>query len=82
MSTRLQIIINDKELHSVKHASKQAHCSVSDWVRARIREGLERETPKSKETVLAAILKFAKYSGPTGDMDQILAEIERGRTEP
>ena len=36
----------------------------------------EREAVKRR---IAAVLRFARFSGPTGDIDQLLAEIERGR---
>ena len=32
------------------------------------------------EQRVAAVLRFARFSGPTGDIDQLLAEIERGRS--
>ncbi|MDE2695904.1 MAG: hypothetical protein OXH97_05235 [Chloroflexota bacterium] len=33
-------------------------------------------TPEQR---IAAVLRFARFSGPTGDIDQLLDEIERGR---
>ena len=32
------------------------------------------------EERIAAVLRFARFIGPTGDIDQLLSEIERGRT--
>lgn len=37
----------------------------------------EHLTPEQR---IAAVLRFARFAGPTGDIDQILAEIERGRS--
>ena len=31
------------------------------------------------EQRIAAVLRFARFAGPTGDIDQLLGEIERGR---
>jgi hypothetical protein len=31
---------------------------------------------------IAAILRFARFEGPTGDIDELLADIERGRELP
>ena len=33
----------------------------------------------SVEERLRAVLRFARFEGPTGDIDRMLAEIERGR---
>lgn len=41
-----------------------------------------RARPEEREAVerrIAAVLRFARFAGPTGDIDQLLTEIERGR---
>jgi len=38
------------------------------------------EQQVAPEERIAAVLGFARFTGPTGDIDQLLSEIERGRT--
>ena len=38
------------------------------------------EQQVAPEERIAAVLRFARFAGPTGDIDQLLSEIERGRT--
>ena len=38
------------------------------------------EQQVAPEQRIAAVLRFARFTGPTGDIDQLLSEIERGRT--
>lgn len=80
MSFRLQILIPDNEYREVVKASKKEAKKISEWVRESIRSRLKFTRPESPEIKLARILKFAKYQGPTADIDQMLAEIEKGRT--
>ena len=42
-----------------------------------VRDSLRRTV--AAEQRIAAVLRFARFAGPTGDIDQLLAEIERGR---
>jgi hypothetical protein len=37
---------------------------------------------RTVEERIAAVLRFARFSGPTGDIDQILAEIGPWAIEP
>lgn len=47
-----------------------------------VRESLARtvaEEQMDPEQRIAAVLRFARFSGPTGDIEELLREIERGR---
>jgi hypothetical protein len=47
-------------------------------VRRTLREARSRQPVHEPQWKLKAVRKAAKYSIPTGDIDQMLAEIERG----
>ncbi len=79
MSKRLQVLLPEDEFEQLQQASKSANKTVAEWVRESIRVKLREQRPKSPEKRLALILKFASHSGPTGSIEQILAEIEAGR---
>jgi hypothetical protein len=55
--------------------------TVSEWVRRSLRDASRRQTSGKAEERLAAIRVAAAYSFPTADIDDMLAEIERGYTE-
>jgi Arc/MetJ-type ribon-helix-helix transcriptional regulator len=50
--------------------------SVSQWIRQALRAPLERERAVARK--LEAVRRAAKCSCPSGDIEQMLAEIEKG----
>jgi hypothetical protein len=48
-----------------------------------VREGVRRvvaeQAAVDPDRRIAAVLKFARFAGPTGDVDELLADIEHGR---
>ena len=81
MSTRLQVILSEHEAASLKELAAREGVSVSEWVRRSLREASRRQTSGKSEERLAAISVGAAYSFPTADIDDMLAEIERGYVE-
>ena len=80
MSKRLQILMPDDEYRAVASAARRRGQPITQVVRDSLRRTLaEEHDTEDPERRIAAILRFARFSGPTGDIDQILAEIERGR---
>lgn len=82
MSKRLQIVMADDEYRAVVRAARRRGKPVAQLVRESLRRTLAEETERTPEQRIAAVLRFARFEGPTGDIDQILAEIERGRALP
>jgi hypothetical protein len=81
MSKRLQVILDVREYKSFQQVAREAGLSLGEWVRQALRrtaEGFSRKRPQAK---LKAIAKAQRHRFPTGDIDQILSEIERGRLE-
>ena len=79
MSKRLQVVMPDDEYQALERAAARAKKPVARVVRDVLRRGLAEETEPDPEARIAAVLRFARFSGPTGDIDEILADIERGR---
>ena len=79
MSKRLQVILSDEELEEIRAVSELQNKTVSELVRQSIRAYLTLNNNDAPEKHLAKILSYAKYNGPIADIDQILAEIERGK---
>jgi hypothetical protein len=75
MSRRLQILVPDGLDARIRKAAQRSRLSKGAWVRRAIERALS-EDPSS----LDALDKLASLGGPTGDIDQMLAEIEAGRS--
>lgn len=79
MSKRLQVVMPDEEYEAVADLARREGKPVARVVRDSLRRTVAEEQHVSPEERIAAVLRFARFAGPTGDIDQLLAEIERGR---
>ena len=70
----------DHEYRAVADAARRQGKSVSHVVRDSLRRTVAEERHVAAEERIAAVLRFARFAGPTGDIDQVLAEIGRGQT--
>ena len=82
MSKRLQIVVPDDEYRAVVRAARRRGKPVAQLVRESLRRTLSEEEAPDPEQQIARILRFARFEGPTGDIEQMLADIERGRSVP
>jgi hypothetical protein len=78
MSKRLQVVFEDEELAEVQRVAKRSHMTTSEWIRQVVRKAQRNEAQGDPRRKLAAVRRAAEYSFPTADIDQMLAEIERG----
>jgi hypothetical protein len=78
MSKRLQVLLPDKEMSVIKRLAHRDRLTVGEWVRRTLREARERKPLNEAETKLKAVRRAAENSFPSGDMEQMLREIERG----
>jgi predicted ATPase len=81
MSKRLQVLLDDTEMGEIRATARRRHMTVAEWVRQALREAREREPRKDPRRKLEAIRAAAAHSFPTGDVEQMLAEIEQGYLE-
>ncbi|HXJ23203.1 MAG TPA: antitoxin [Polyangia bacterium] len=78
MSKRLQVVFEDEELAEVQRAARRNHMTTSEWVRQVVRKAQRNEARGDPKKKLAVVRRAAEHSFPTADIDQMLAEIERG----
>lgn len=71
--------MSDEELELIRSTSEIQNKTVSELVRDSIRAYLKSGLKNSPEKHLATVLSYAKYSGPTADIDELLAEINSGK---
>jgi hypothetical protein len=81
MSIRLQVVMDEEELDSIKAAARERGVSVSEWVRETLREARRKTADGDAERKLTAIRAADRYAYPTADIDEMVAEIERGYGE-
>ena len=78
MSKRLQVLVEDTELREIQRAARARRLTVAEWVRDAMRAARRSEPHKSAERKRAALAAALRHDFPSGDIAQILQEIERG----
>ncbi len=76
MSERLQVILEAKEYSMVRKVSAQEGQSISEWVRALIKDRLAKRGLKNDVPSLEI---FQALQLPAPPIEQMLREIEDGR---
>lgn len=77
MSHRLQVLIPDDLDAQLLKAAQRGRISKGEWVRRALRDSLHRSA--NAQTATDPLARLESLQGPTGDIDQILSEIEAGR---
>jgi hypothetical protein len=62
----------------IQRLARQEHLTVGEWVRQALRDVSERKPINDVETKLRAVRRGAEHAFPTGEIEQMLREIERG----
>ena len=78
MSKRLQVLIEPREYRTFHQLAREAGVSLGEWVRRLLRREAGEKSLRRPEEKLRVIRKACQYNGPTGDIGQILQEIEKG----
>ena len=80
MPKRLQVIIADPEYRELQRAARSRHMSLAQWVRQALELARREEPIGSVSKKLEAVRRAVQHEGPTGDIEQMLSEIEAGYT--
>jgi hypothetical protein len=78
MAKRLQVILKDPEYREIQRAARSRHMSIAEWVRQALDLACRREPIGGVGKKLEVIRTGAQHEYPVGDIDAMLAEIERG----
>ncbi|MXY23439.1 MAG: antitoxin [Acidobacteria bacterium] len=79
MSTRLQVVMSEEELASLRQAATRADLTLSEWARRALRRERDSSSGPTPASRLRALDQALACDHPTGDIDKMLADIERGR---
>jgi hypothetical protein len=74
--------MEDDELQEIQQSARRERVTTAEWVRQRLREARERQARPDIAAKLAVVQSAYRHQGPTGDIEQMLAEIERGYLTP
>jgi hypothetical protein len=78
MAKRLQVILQDPDYREVQRMARSRHMSLAEWVRQALELARRREPLGDAGKKLEVIRTAAQHDYPTADIDNMLAEIERG----
>lgn len=72
------MIVDDAEFEEFRRAARAEGTTVSEWVRRTLRLARREAASGDVDTKFAVLRAAARHSFPTADVDEMLAEIERG----
>lgn len=78
MSKRLQVVVDDSELMRFQRAARTVGLTTSEWARQTLRRAAGQIAAGDPDAKLVAIRAAARHDFPTADIDEMLAETERG----
>ena len=78
MAKRLQVILQDQEYREIQRLARGRSMTVAEWVRQALRAARQREPLGDAGKKLDVIRDAARHEFPTADIDEMLAQIERG----
>lgn len=81
MTKRLQVLFEDDELQAIQRLARRQRLTTAEWVRRSLRSAREAEGGAGMGEKLAAVRAASVHAFPTGDIGDLLAEIERGYLE-
>jgi hypothetical protein len=78
MAKRLQVLIDDSEYREIRRIARSRHLSIAEWVRSVLALARREEPLVNTSKKLDAVRVAVHHSFPTGDIQQMLAEVESG----
>lgn len=78
MTKRLQVLLDETEFREIRRIARRRRTTVAEWVRQALRAAQQKESPGDAGRKLAAVRTAAAHSFPSGEIQEILDEIERG----
>ena len=82
MSKRLQVLLDEEELKEIQKLARSQRMTTAEWVRQALRAKRRAMPRLDAKRKLDAIRIAASHRFPTADIDEMLAQIERGYGEP
>ena len=71
--------MKDEEIEQIRRSAEREGLTVSEWARRALRRAQRRQAVPTPVRKTKALDRALKCGHPTGDIEEILASIERGR---
>jgi hypothetical protein len=81
MTHRLQVLLDDSEFNEIREIARRHRMTVAEWVRQAMRMARREEPTYGLDQKLAVLREASQYAFPSGEIEDILADIERGRAD-
>ena len=78
MAKRLQVIVQEPEYRDIQRAARLRRMTIAEWVRQALVQARRSEPSREVSSKLEVIRTAARMDFPSGDIDRMLEEIERG----
>lgn len=78
MTKRLQVLFDDRELEEIQALARRRRQTTAAFVRDALRSAREAAAYPPIESKLRAVREAVAHEYPTGDIEEMLAEVERG----
>jgi len=76
----LQVLLDEAELREVQRAARRERLTTAEWVRRALRDARRSRPVAATGRKLQVVRLAGRHAFPAPDIDQMLAEIERGYT--
>lgn len=76
MSKRLQVILDDREMRDIQRIAKRQQMTMAEWIRQALRAAYRQVPLTDTKKKLGVVRAAARHGFPTGDIDQMLREID------
>lgn len=78
VSKRLQVLLDESEFRALQRVARRKRMTVAEWVRQTLRAARRAEGASDPGRKLTAVRRAVRHEFPTGSIEEMLAEIERG----
>jgi hypothetical protein len=78
VTKRLQVLLEESELRDVQKAARRDRVTTAEWVRRALRTARRTQPLTDTGRKLDVVRQAARQAFPAPDIDQMIAEIERG----
>jgi hypothetical protein len=72
------VLLDETELAAIQEIARERGMTVAEWVRGALRRASRNEPRGDVAKKLQAVRLASRYSFPSGDVQDMLAEIEAG----
>lgn len=79
MAKRLQVLLDEAEYLEIRRAAERERMSIAEWVRQSLRSARRGEVERVS-TKLRALADAVAHDFPTGDIQEVLGDIDAGHT--